>query len=163
MCSVGSGSGRRSRASIVTTRNPSLPAVPTQTRHHHEAGVASNGRANRLLHAVHQGVSSARRQLQEPTDGIACDAGWQLVGVLRHGFVDAEFAHDGAPRCFGLQLLGVLPQRMCWHGARCPSLPLGLARRAARAAARAARFFSASRPRGSRLCAHGSRGCACER
>jgi hypothetical protein len=30
--------------------------------------------------------------------------------VLRHGFVDAEFAHDGAPWCFGLQLLGVLPQ-----------------------------------------------------
>jgi hypothetical protein len=94
----------------------------TQRRHHHDAGVAElvqdagDGCADRLLHAVHQGVSSARGQLQKPRDGIASDAGWQFVGavgVLRHGFVDTEFAYDGAPWCFGLQLLGVLPQSLC--------------------------------------------------
>jgi hypothetical protein len=90
-----------------------------------------NGRANRLVHAVHQGVSSARRQLQKPADGIACDAGWQVVGavgVLRHGFVDAEFARDGAPWCLGLELLGVLPQSLCRRdpGTAAPVAAVGL-------------------------------------
>jgi hypothetical protein len=61
---------------------------------------AGNGRANRLLHAVHQGVSSARRQLQKPCDRVEPEAGWQfvgVVGVLHHGFVEAELAQGKPP------------------------------------------------------------------
>jgi hypothetical protein len=80
------------------------------------------------------------------------------VGVLRHGFVDAELAHDGAPQCFGLQLLGVLPQSLCVSGLSRPLLPSGLACRAARAAARFSRFFSASRLSGLRIGGFGGQG-----
>jgi hypothetical protein len=87
-------------SSIVAPGNAHLvdPATAAERRDRPSAAWEHCGRVFFLLRLadLFQLAGSSRNLVT----AFACDAGRQsvgAVGVLRHGFVDAELAYDGAP------------------------------------------------------------------